>query len=177
MHLQVTVSVPTDTRSAGAMLADPVYVRAKVRASGADDIHVDVAPGEGGAFTVTTRRSLPTDQIPPNVRSFVGSRLEVRQVEAWEPEAADGSRSGTVAVEIAGAPVRLTGTVQLAADGAAGADGSDGVGSRITYDGDLKAHVPLFGSAVEQAAAKAVRAALEAEEGVAREWVASSPQA
>ncbi|RMI04628.1 DUF2505 domain-containing protein [Cellulomonas triticagri] len=171
MHLQVSVSVPADPRSTGVMLADPVYVRAKVRASGAEELHVDVAPGEGGAFTVTTRRALPTDQIPPNVRSFVGSRLEVRQVEAWEPAAADGTRAGTVAVEIAGAPVRLAGTVTLAA-----APSGEGA-STITYDGELKAHVPLFGAAVEQAAAKAVRAALEAEEGVAREWVASSPEA
>ena len=168
MHLQVTVPVPTDPRTAGTMLADPVYVRAKVLASGAEVLHVDVAPAEDGALTVTTRRALPTDLIPANVRAFVGSTLEVRQVEAWEPAAADGSRTGTVAVEIAGAPVRLTGTVVLAAV-------EDG--SAITYDGDLKANVPLFGSAVEQAAAKAVRGALEAEAGVAREWVASTREA
>ncbi|WP_282949030.1 DUF2505 domain-containing protein [Cellulomonas endometrii] len=168
MHLQVSVSVPADPRTAGVMLADPVYVRAKVRASGAEELHLDVTPGEDGAFTVTTRRALPTDQIPANVRSFVGSTLEVRQVEAWEAAADDGTRNGTVAVEIAGAPVRLTGTVTLTAAGG---------GSRIVYDGELKANVPLFGSAVEQAASKAVRAALEAEEGVAREWVASTPEA
>ncbi|WP_454049465.1 DUF2505 domain-containing protein [Cellulomonas sp. Marseille-Q8402] len=167
MHLQVTVPVPTDPRTAGVMLADPEYVRAKVRASGAEEQHVDVAPGEDGAFTVTTRRSLPTDQIPPNVRAFVGSRLEVRQVEAWEPPAEDGTRTGTVAVEIAGAPVRLTGTVALTATGE---------GSGITYDGELKAHVPLFGAAVEEAAAKAVRGALQSEEAVAREWVAGAPR-
>lgn len=165
MHLQVTVPVPADPRTAGAMLADPVYVRAKVIASGAEVLHVDVAPADDGALTVTTRRALPTDQIPANVRAFVGSTLEVRQVEAWEPAAPDGTRTGTVAVEIAGAPVRLTGTVALTA----AADGS-----AITYDGDLKANVPLFGSAVEQAAAKAVRGALEAEAGVAREWVAGA---
>jgi hypothetical protein len=168
VHLQVTVPVPTDPRTAGTMLADPVYVRAKVLASGAEVLHVDVAPAEDGALTVTTRRALPTDLIPPNVRAFVGSTLEVRQVEAWEPATADGSRTGTVAVEIAGAPVRLTGTVALTAAGS---------GSEITYDGDLKANVPLFGSAVEQAAAKAVRGALEAEAGVAREWVASTHEA
>lgn len=168
MHLQVTVPVPADPRTAGTMLADPVYVRAKVIASGAEVLHVDVAPAEDGALTVTTRRALPTDQIPANVRAFVGSTLEVRQVEAWEPAAADGTRTGTVAVEIAGAPVRLTGTVALTA--------TDG-GSAITYDGDLKANVPLFGSAVEQAAAKAVRGALDAEAAVAREWVAGAREA
>lgn len=168
MHLQVTLSVPADPRTTGAMLADPAYVAAKVRASGAEELAVDVAPGEDGSFTVTTRRSLPTDQIPPQARAFVGSRLEVRQVEAWEPAAPDGSRTGTVAVEIAGAPVRLTGTVVLS---------GDGDGSRITYDGDLRANVPLFGAAVEEAAAGAVRGALQAEEAVARDWVAGTSRA
>ena len=46
------------------------------------------------AFTVTTRRSLPTDQIPSHLRSFVGNRIDVRQVEAWEAAAPDGSRVG-----------------------------------------------------------------------------------
>jgi hypothetical protein len=168
VHLQVTLTVDTDPRTAAVMLADPVYVRAKVRASGAEEVALDVTPGEGEAFTVTTRRSLPTDLIPANVRAFVGARLEVRQVEAWEGPAADGSRRGTVAVEIAGAPVRLTGTVALTGDDAA---------STIVYDGELKASVPLFASAVEEAAATAVRGALEAEQGVAREWVATSPDA
>ncbi|MBD3780047.1 MULTISPECIES: DUF2505 domain-containing protein [unclassified Cellulomonas] len=168
MHLQVTLSVPTDPRTAGTMLADPDYVRAKVRASGADDLHVDVTPGDAGAFTVTTRRALPTDLIPPNIRAFVGSTLEVRQAEAWEGPQEDGARRGTVAVEIAGAPVRLTGTVALT--------GGPG-GSTITYEGELKAHVPLFGATVEQAAAGAVRGALEAEEAVARAWVEDSAQA
>lgn len=168
MHLQVTLTVGTDPRTTAVMLADPVYVRAKVRASGAEEIALDVTPGDGDAFTVTTRRSLPTDLIPPNVRAFVGARLEVRQVEAWEGPSADGGRRGTVAVEIAGAPVRLTGTVTLSGDASS---------STIVYDGELKASVPLFASAVEEAAATAVRSALEAEQGVAREWVATAPDA
>ncbi len=168
MHLQVTLTVDTDPRTAATMLADPVYVRAKVRASGADELALDVTSGEHGAFTVATRRALPTDLIPANIRAFVGARLEVRQVEAWEGPSEDGTRRGTVVVEIVGAPVRLTGTVALTGD-------EDG--TQITYDGDLKASVPLFGSAVEQAAASAVRSALEAEQGVAREWVATTPDA
>ena len=38
----------------------------------------------------------------------------------------------------------------------------------VTYDGDLRATVPLFGSAIEQATAGAVRSALEVEQDVAR---------
>ncbi|GIG25960.1 DUF2505 domain-containing protein [Cellulomonas denverensis] len=162
MHLQVPLALDTDAVTAGRMLADPVYVRAKVLAGGGEVLHVDVTPGENGAFTVTTRRALPTDLIPSQARAFIGDRLEVRQAEAWEGPDDDGGRRGTVAVEIAGAPVRLTGTVALIPEGER---------SRVVYDGDLKASVPLFGAMVEEAAAKAVRSALQAEEAVAAEWV------
>ena len=59
--------------------------------------------------------------------------------------------------------MRLTGTVTLSPDG-------DGTVER--YAGEVKASVPLFGGAIEQAAAEAVRAALAAEESAGREWLA-----
>jgi len=145
------------------MLADERYARARVEASGAAVEQVDVVGSAQTAFTVTTRRLVPTDQIPAQARSFVGSRLEVRHVEAWEAPDTDGTRRGSVVVEIVGAPVRLTGTVTLAPDAGA---------STVTYDGDLKATVPLFASAVEGAAVGAVRSALEAEQGAGTRWLA-----
>lgn len=144
------------------MLADPQYVEAKVRASGAIEQQVDVVPADDGAFTVTTRRALPTDQIPANMRPFVGAQIDVRQVDAWGAPADGTDRQGTVVVEVAGAPVRMTGSMQLVGT----ADSST-----VTYEGDLKAAIPLFGGAVEQAAAEAIRAALRSEEDVARRWL------
>ena len=178
MHLSEMLVLPTDPRTAARLLADPGYVREKVEAAGAtceqvdvthDDAHADPAgdatPSAGddvGAFTVTTRRALPTDQIPANLRAFVGSSLQVRQVEAWDTARPDGGRRGTVVVEITGAPVRLTGTMVLAPQGAA---------STLTYDGDLKAGIPLFAGAVESAAAEAIRDALSVEGVVAARWL------
>ena len=166
VQLHVTIDLPTDAQGASRLLADPAYVHAKVRASGAVEQQVDVTGSAEDAFTVTTRRSLPTDQIPAHLRGFVGDRIDVRQVEAWEAPAADGSRSGTVVVEIAGAPVRVTGRTSLV-----------GVGpraTRVTYDGDVRAAVPLFAAAVEEAAGSAVRAALVTEETVAARWLADT---
>ena len=169
MRLSVTLDLPTDARAAARLLADPEYVHDKVRATGALEQHVDVTGSADGAFTVTTRRALPTDQIPAHLRSFVGNQIDVRQVEAWEAPAADGARVGTVVVEIAGAPVRLSGRTSLVPT----ADGS----TIVAYDGDLRASVPLFGSAIEQATAGAVRSALEVEQDVARRWIAGHGQA
>ena len=163
MRLSVTLDLPTDVRAAAQLLADPEYVHQKVRASGALEQHVDVTGDPDDAFTVTTRRALPTDQIPAHLRSLVGSRIDVRQVEAWEAPTPDGSRVGTVVVEIAGAPVRLSGRTALTPVGTGG--------TTVTYDGELRATVPLFASAIEQATAGAIRSALEVEQDVAREWI------
>jgi hypothetical protein len=169
VHVRVELRFAAPAPAVAEMLADVGYARARVEASGAHVEQADVTGSPAGAFTVTTRRSLPTDQIPAQARSFVGSTLEVRQVEAWEaPARDDGTRHGTVVVEISGAPVRLTGTVTLAPDGSGG--------SRVTYDGELKASVPLFGSAIEQAAVGAVRSALEAEQDAGARWLSSHRQ-
>lgn len=166
MQLHVTIDLPTDVRGAAHLLADPAYVHAKVRASGAVDEQVDVSGTASGAFTVTTRRAVPTSQIPAHLHALVGARIDVRQVEAWEAAAPDGSRSGTVVVEIAGAPVRVTGRTSLVATGPDT--------SRVTYEGEVRAAVPLFASAVEEAAGAAVRAALREEQSVAARWLAGA---
>ena len=152
MRLNHTLDLGTDAVTAAHLLADADFVRETVRAAGATDEQVDVTGSPTGPFTVTSRRSVPADQIPAHLRGFVGSRIDVRQVEAWEAAADDGSRVGTVVVEIAGAPVRLTGRATLEPTGPRA--------SRLTYDGELKAAIPLFGSAVEQATAGAIRGGL-----------------
>jgi hypothetical protein len=169
LHLSVTLDLATDATSAGHMLADPRYVEQKVVASGAIEHQVDVTGTADEAFTVATRRALPSDQIPAQVRGFVGNRIDVRLVEAWEAPQPDGGRAGTVVVEIAGAPVRLTGRCSLQPVGPAA--------SRLVYDGDLQAQIPLFGSAVEEAAARAIRGALGVEQQVAERWIADHGRA
>ncbi|WP_454043120.1 DUF2505 domain-containing protein [Cellulosimicrobium sp. Marseille-Q8652] len=167
MHLSVELRYPAPVQEVGAMLADESFVRWRAERSGgpgAAVVQVDVTGGAAAGFTVAVRRELPTDQIPAHVRGFVGGRLEIRQAEAWEPER-DGVRTGTVSLEITGAPVRLTGTVRLtpAPD--------DPTSTVQTYTGEIKASVPLFGGAIEEAAAEAVRGALAAEERAGREWL------
>jgi hypothetical protein len=168
VHVHVTLRYAAKVATVAAMLADPAYGRARVAASGATAHHVDILGDSAGAFTVTTRRSMPTDQIPANIRAFVGTSLEVRQVEAWEAPGADGRR-GTVVAEIAGAPVRLTGTTRLEPDA------SDDGASVLTYAGEVKAGVPIFAAAIEEAAARALRGALEAEQRSGNEWLGGQP--
>lgn len=164
MHITAQTSYDADPDRVAAMLADEAFVAAKVRASGALSQTVAVVGGADEAFTVTTRRQMPTTGVPAQFRSLVGSSLEVRQVEAWEAAGPHG-RAGTVVVEVTGAPVRLTGTMRLE-----GGPGS----TRVHLDGDLKSSVPLFGSVVEEATAQALRSALAAEEQTGRKWLAGT---
>lgn len=165
MHLQATLNYDADVARVGGMLADAEFVDDKLVASGALSHHGNVVGDPERGFTVTTRREMPTDTIPPQFRGFVGSTLEVRHVEAWEP-VADGERKGSVVLEIVGAPVRFTGRLRLAPADA---------GSAIEVDGDLKASLPLFAAALEEAAAGAVRAALDAEQRAGAAWLSRHP--
>lgn len=147
-----------------AMLVDRDFQDRKLRGTGALRWDVDVAaggPGEGAR--VRSTRDLPTDAVPEAFRGFVGSTLTMVQVEAWDPPAADGSRSGRLEVEVGGTPIRLTGTLRL--------EPVPG-GTRETVTGDLKAGVPLIGGRIERAAEPAVRAAIDTEGRVGREWLA-----
>ena len=172
MHLHVTLQYDADVARVGRMLADTGFVEDKLVASGALTHHANVVGDPDRGFTVTTRREMPTDSIPAQFRGFVGSSLEVRHVEAWEP-LADGERKGSVVLEIVGAPVRFTGRLLLAPEAAGTAGDADR--SVVEVDGELKASLPLFGAALEEAAAGAVRAALDAEQSAGSGWLARHP--
>ena len=153
MRLHLRLDLATDPRTTARLLADPAFMLETIEAAGGADGHVDVTGDPDDAFTVTTRRSLPADQIPAHLRGFVGTRIDVRQVDAWESPGPGDERAGTVAIDIAGAPVRLTGRTRLW-------ESAPGTTS-VEYDGDLRAAVPLFGASVESAAAGAIRDATD----------------
>jgi hypothetical protein len=167
VHLRVDLTFPANLDEVSEMLADETFVRWRAqRSTGSVHGVVEQADVTGTAetgFTVVVRRTLPTDMIPVQARPFVGAHLEIRQAEAWEP-AADGRRPGTVAVEILGAPVRVTATAALT-------ELPDG-GTRLTFAGDVRATVPLFGAVIEEAAVSAVRTTLETEAEAGRDWLA-----
>ncbi len=163
MRLSAEVRYPVDVATVAAMLSDPAFIDAKLRDVGASPDQVTVTPGAGGLTTIVVRSRIPTAAIPAPLRSFVGGHLDVRQVEVWE-DVDVGGRRATIAVEIIGAPVRMTGTITLVPDHAGGCI--------ETFAGLVKASVPLFGAAVENATAGAFRDAVAAEERVSGGWLA-----
>jgi hypothetical protein len=149
------------------MLIDPAFQEKVCLATGALDHSVDVEParaadGADGGATITTTRKLPAEGLPDFVRTFVGETLDVMRVDHWGPKDPDGSRRGTIVVEIHGTPVRLTGTITMRAAGE---------GTVEDVEGDLKAAVPLLGGKIERAAEPAIRAAVSKEQEIGGEWL------
>ena len=162
MQVSAQITYPAAPEAVFAMLTDEAFLTQVCTATGAVRHEVAVTLDGGGA-TVSTRRELPTDQVPDFVRRFVGETLTVVRVDTWAAASADGSRRGEMVVEIAGAPVRLTGTLALTPDGASTVE---------DVDGELKASVPLVGGKVEKAAEPAIRSGLRKEEQLGKAWLA-----
>lgn len=163
MRVDQDIHYPVPPAEVAAMLADPAFVDRKCAAMGSISHDSEVVGKAGDAFTVTTRRTLPTDSFPDVARRFVGETIDIRQVDAWEAAGADGTRAGTLVVEVVGAPLRLTGTQRL---------DPDGTGTLQTVTGDLKASVPLVGGRLEKAAEPAITLAIRTEAKVGSAWLA-----
>lgn len=145
-----------------ALLADPDFANARGHGlEGATaDVIVDGTVEDG--FSVSIRRSVPASSIPSEFRSFVGSELDVRYTEVWEPAVGDG-RDGTFAVEIIGSPGHANGNLRIEAHGDT---------TRFAAVGTIEVRVPLVGPMIERAVAGAVVKGLKAELAVADEWLA-----
>lgn len=145
-----------------AMLTDETFQNRKLGQTGALSWEVEIR-AEGDSSIVSSRRVLPTDQIPDAFRALVGSQINISQTETWGPAGSDGARTGTLVVELGGAPIRMNATLSLSASGA---------GTVELVDGELKARVPLIGGKIERSAEPAVRAAIDAEERIGQAWLA-----
>lgn len=158
MHLEKTLRHPAPPAAVAALLADRGFVEEVCAASGATSWEVAVEGGAAGAFTVTSSRTLPTDDLPEAARRFVGADIRLREVDRWEAPAPDGSRRGTLDLEVPGAPVVARASLLLRPE----ADGSAQV-----VTGEITASVPLVGGRIEKTAAGPLLAALDDLERIA----------
>ncbi|WP_193105314.1 DUF2505 domain-containing protein [Brachybacterium sp. FME24] len=156
MKLRETLNLPLSARAAAAMYADQEYTAIRKETLSADRAESTVEGDPVGAFTVRTELAMPTDRVPDIVRPFVGSSVTIREEQAWSAPAPDGSRTGTMKLEVAGTPAGMTGTLRLTPAGE--------MTSSVQISGDLVAKVPLLGSRLEKAAVPYVSKVLRAEE-------------
>lgn len=166
MRLDAELRYPAAASDVAAMLTDPAFQERKCRDGHAVSHEVAVT-AEGGATRVVVRRAQRTDDFPSFVKSFVGETLTIVETSLWQPAAADGSREGTIQVEISGAPIVLRARARLVPD-----QDTDGTPStREVVEGELKASVPFLGAKIEQAAEPAIRAAIALEQRTGTAWL------
>lgn len=165
MHLFVSLNYTLGVDEVVDLLVNEEFLQFKAKKSHTELLAADIIRHGDGALTSAVRRTMSGDLIPANLKSFVGNQLEVRQTEAWaEAALSPGQRHGTFALEVTGAPVRISGNMVVR---------PASQGSILEYNGDVVAAVPLFASTVESAVGQAVTKVLESEEEYAKQWLAS----
>ncbi len=165
MKLTAQLTYPAPADRVFGMVTDPAFQGRVCQETGSLAHSVDVQTGDGEATIVTTRE-FPTADFPTLVKRFVGATVTVTRTDRWGPSEADGARRGTALVEIGGTPIRFTGVLSIRP-----ADG----GTVQDITGDLRASVPLIGGKIESAAAPPIRAGIDAEGRIGREWLAAHP--
>jgi Protein of unknown function (DUF2505) len=161
MDLRSELHYDADPATVFTMLTDQAFLARKAEATGAVRHEASVSR-HGDRVTVRLLRVLPPE-VPDFVRRFVGDTIDLDQVDVWEPAASDGSRTGSIRIMMAGAPVTLTGGMSLV---------PSGVGTATSIDGRVKASVPLVGGKIERAVHDALVKAARIEEQVGRAWLA-----
>jgi uncharacterized protein YndB with AHSA1/START domain len=160
MDLRTEQRYDADPATVFAMLTDEAFLARKAQATGALR-HEGSVDRAGDRVTVRLLRVMPPD-LPDFVRRFIGDTIDLDQTDTWEPPAADGSRTGSIRINMGGAPVQLTGNMRLA---------PTETGSQTTIDAEIKAAIPLFGSKIERAVYDALLEAVRIEEEAGRAWL------
>src|SRR5699024_1166682 len=163
MKLRETLTLPLSAAGAMVMYDDPEYTAIRRSTLGSARAGSSVEGSPAGSFTVRTELSMPTDRVPDMVRPFVGSSVTIHETQSWSAPEADGGRQGTMTLEVAGTPARLTGSLRLRPGGEDSCS--------VEIDGDLVAKIPLLGARLEKAAMPYVSTVLRAEERSARTYM------
>lgn len=160
MKLRETLSLPRSPESTAAMYADPRYAEVRGEALHARSARSEISGDPAGTFTVVTTLEMPTDRVPDMVKPFVGSSVTVTETQCWQAPSADGSRTGTMQLDVLGTPAGLTGELSMAGQEQ----------TTVVIDGELKARIPLLGAKLEKAALPYVAQVLRVEERAARTY-------
>ena len=140
-----------------AMLTDPVFRQRAADASGVVSAEVTVEPsGEG--HVVTIDQVQPTEGVPAFAKKFAGETTRAIIVETWT-----SSRSASLSIQTPGRPTEIHGSYTLAE-----------IGGRTTqtFEGEVKAKVPLIGGKLEGLVTQFFVEGRDKEEASGQAWLA-----
>lgn len=162
MKIATTAEYAATPDEVFAVLSDPAFQEAKCAATAAVK-HSASVETSGDQTVITTERVLPSDGLPDFAKNMVGETFKVAERQEWGARAADGTRTGTVTMQVVGVPLSLLGSLALRPSAG---------GSVETIDAELKAKIPLLGGKIEKAAAPPIQEAVDIEISTCREWLA-----
>jgi hypothetical protein len=140
-----------------AMMTNQRFLEEVCVASGSNSYNVSAA-----GSTTQTSRTLPA---PESAARFTGPQLTVNDEVVWAEPTSDGSRTGTVTMNVLGQPVSFRGGIRISPGGR---------GSVVDVRGDLKVAIPLLGRKLEESAAPAVMASYRTQQEVGDKWLAGT---
>lgn len=164
MALTASTTLSATAQRITEVFADEEFIK-HVSATVGGELKSFVINGDtAGAFTTKSVRTLPTTRMPEIAKKFVGSSLTVTQEESWSAPAADGARTNTIKLSVAGAPVDVTATQRLVPAGDS---------TVVELSGEVKSSIPFLGSKIASAAEPVIGKALNLQATLAQEWLNS----
>lgn len=164
MKKNVTITYPAAPARVAAMLADPAYQNARAQRLRLADAQVDVT-ARGHGFVSTVSGSVPSSALPASARKIVRSGVSFSLAESWGEPAADGSRTGSIEINVKGAPVSAGATTAMRPT-------ADGASTTLDIDLDLSVSVPILGKTIEEKAMSQADRAIADEEARGKAWLA-----
>lgn len=154
-----------DINSRLEFAADPATVHQMMTSR--DWLEQLVATADASSHTIdiagnTTRIDMALN-APAAASKVVGATMNLRQTVQWAEPNPDGSRDGTLTIEVPGMPVTMDGRAHLVPGGR---------GTVVDYTGQLKVNIPIMGRAIEKQAAPFITDAINAQQQVGDQWLA-----
>ena len=148
------------------MLADRDSVQARYEGMGHREVEILACERSDSSLEVRSRRVVDVE-LPGFARKVLSPTNTMTQTDRWKRRD-DGSWDGTFDVDVAGAPVEMSGTMSL---------GPDGDGAEYTVTIRMAVKVPLVGGKIADWVGKNEAAAtLEAEFAGGDAWLATNPR-
>lgn len=163
MKKKITLTYPADPTRVAAMLADPAYQRARADRIRLNDAEIDVA-ARGRGFVSTISGSVPASALPASASKIVRSGVSFSLAESWGEPAEDGSRTGSVEINVKGAPVRAGATTSMRPS-------DDSSSTLLDIELDLSVSVPIVGKSIEERAMARADRAIADEEARGTAWL------
>lgn len=162
MALAASTTLSASAQSVTDVFANKDFIKHVSETVGGELQSFTISGPTTGAFTTKTVRTLPTTRMPDIAKKFVGETLTVTQEESWSAPAADGSRTNTIKLTVAKAPVNVSAVQKLVANGGT---------TVVELTGDVTSSVPFLGAKIASAAEPVIGRALNLQATLAQEWL------